>query len=44
MDIINRFIASANVAATVAEEFDFSALSLNIISSHWDTLLKQSAV
>jgi hypothetical protein len=34
MDIINCFVASANVAATVAEEFGISALSLNIISSH----------
>jgi len=44
MDIINHLVASAIVAATVAEEFGISALSLNMISSHRDTLLKQSAV
>jgi len=44
MDIINRLVASAIVAATVVEEFGISALSLNMISSHQDTLFKQSAV
>jgi hypothetical protein len=43
MDIISHLIASA-IAATVAEEFGIFALSLNMISSHQDTLLKQSAV
>jgi hypothetical protein len=44
MDIINRFVTSVIVAARVAEEFGISGLSLNMISSHRDTLLKQSAV
>jgi hypothetical protein len=44
VDILNHLVTSAIVAATVAEEFDISASSLDIISSHQDTLLKQSAV